>query len=53
MNKRIASCIEWDIDDDDVNLPSEVVIPDEICDEDIEDYLSDTYGFCHYGYTLN
>lgn len=47
--------IQWDIDDDDgdVSLPTEIGIPEDITDEDeISDYLSDTTGFCHFGYEL-
>ena len=50
-----VSNIEWD-----VNLPKSLVVdvpsdvveagPDEV-DEYISDYLSDTYGFCHYGFS--
>lgn len=57
--KRVAYDIEWDIDDDEyededdeLSLPTEVVIPDDIDDDDIEDYLSDLTGFCHYGYKI-
>jgi hypothetical protein len=36
-----------------MGLPTTVPIPDSITDEeDIPDWLSDTYGFCHYGYML-
>lgn len=55
--------IEWDTDDDDIDtenldLPTEVDIPDEVVAEQedyedaISDWLSDEYGFCHYGYEL-
>ena len=36
--------VDWD--DDGENLPTEVKIPTDIADEDVADYLSDTYGFC-------
>ena len=47
--------INWDTDNEDVNLPDEIDIPDQIvCDEDlISDYISDVTGFCHYGFELN
>lgn len=32
--------------DDDENLPTRVKIPTDIIDEDVDNYLSDTYGFC-------
>ena len=53
--------IKWDTDGDiDVldELPNEVEIPDYlITDEDdllddISDWLSDEYGFCHFGFEL-
>lgn len=49
--------IIWDIDEDDENddisLPTEIDIPDGMTDDDeISDYLSDTTGFCHKGYSL-
>ena len=31
-------------------LPTEVEIPKEIDFEDVSDWLSDTYGFCHFGF---
>lgn len=44
--KRIAFNIDWDTENDDLDLPNEVEIPNEIDEEMIADYLSDTYGFC-------
>lgn len=45
--------IEWDYDEEDVYLPNEVRIPVGMTDrEEISDYLSDTYGFCHGGFEL-
>lgn len=47
--------ITWDTDDEnpeDIGLPEEVEIPENIKEEDVSDYLSDTYGYCHYGYSL-
>lgn len=48
--KRIAREIEWDTDGEDAGLPEEVEIPDSVSDEDVSDYLSDTYGFLVYSY---
>ena len=47
--------ILWDTDGEEVNLPNEIEIPDWVNKEDddeISDYLSDTTGFCHFGYEL-
>lgn len=55
--------IEWDITDDDLTkeeqedvlaeLPTEVEIPDDLEDEDeISDWLSDEYGYCHNGFEI-
>lgn len=59
VTKIIATDIQWDTDEEDSNedieLPSEMEIPDHISitdAEDISDYLSDETGFCHGGYCL-
>lgn len=56
--------IKWDTDGDQEVfdlLPQEVEIPEEIVDLDedgeydvdgISDWLSDEFGFCHYGFKL-
>lgn len=56
--------IQWDIDleDDEMcqeevleecGLPTEVEIPDGVTDEEeISDWLSNEYGFCHAGFEL-
>lgn len=54
--------IKWDIDLEDgktheevleeCELPTEVEIPEGINEEDISDWLSDEYGFCHAGFKL-
>ena len=37
-----------------LGLPEEVEIPKELTDEeDISDWLSDEYGYCHEGFTLS
>lgn len=35
-----------------MHLPNNVEIPEEIKEDEISDYLSDTTGFCHKGYKL-
>jgi hypothetical protein len=53
---RIASNIEWEVDNEDIidelELPDEVEIPNEIHEDDITDYLSDEYGFLVRSYDL-
>ena len=47
--------ILWDTDGEEVNLPNEIEIPDWVDkgdDDEISDYLSDTTGFCHFGFEL-
>ena len=48
--------IQWDIDpedDDGVELPNEITIPNDIeYEEAISDYISDVTGFCHKGFEL-
>lgn len=54
--QRKAVNIQWDIDpedDDGVELPNEITIPNDIEDEEaISDYISDVTGFCHKGFEL-
>lgn len=48
--------IKWDTDGDEEvlqDLPTGVEIPEGMYDEEeISDWLSDEYGFCHYGFEL-
>lgn len=41
----LVSRIKWETDGEDVALPTEVEVPDGLEDEEIADYLSDTYGW--------
>lgn len=53
---RKAYNIKWDTDGasyKECGLPRSVVIPDNVADDDVGDWLSDTYGFCHEGYLTN
>ena len=45
-NFRKITDIEWDFDDDIAVLPTEVLVPKDWDDDKINDWLSDTYGFC-------
>lgn len=47
----LVSDIIWDTDEQDVDLPEEVEVPDDLSDEEIEDYLSDTYDYCVLAYS--
>lgn len=47
--------IEWDTDGDQEileSLPKEVQMPIDVRRDEIGDYLSDTYGYCHFGYQV-
>ena len=55
--------IKWDVTDGDMELleelPTEVEIPDYLITDDeddllddVSDWLSDEYGFCHFGFEL-
>lgn len=48
----IVNNIKWDTDGEDVELPKCMVIPEEIDDEAIGDYISDKTGFCHKSYQI-
>lgn len=55
----LATEIKWDTDGDTealASLPTEVEIPQDIADLDdddaISDWLSDTFGFCHFGFNI-
>ena len=53
--KIIVSRIIWETDGQDVELPTEVELPDgfDVHDDDaIEDYLSDTYGYLAISYSV-
>ena len=57
-----AKNIKWDIDENEIPpeeietlqayLPTEVEIPNDIGTDEISDWLSDTYGYCHYGFEI-
>ena len=48
---RQITNIEWDTDGEDIpELPTEVLVPKDWDDDEVTDWLSDTYGFCVYGW---
>jgi hypothetical protein len=54
----IATDIKYDTDGEDIDLPSqlEIEVPDNIEEDEIDEYISDEIsnitGFCHFGFTL-
>ena len=48
----LVSDIIWDTDGQNVNLPKEVEVSDNMSDDEVADYLSDTYGFLVEGFSL-
>ena len=44
--------IDWDVDVENVNLPDRVEIPFNVSFDEIEDMLSDKYGFCVFGFDI-
>ena len=45
--------IKWDTDDQVVDLPTEVEIPEGYSEDEVVDYLSDEYGFCVFNFDIN
>lgn len=55
MRRLRAVDIDWDYEGlppDEFDIPCEVEIPDDVDIDEVGDYLSDEFGFCHYGYKL-
>ena len=52
QTKYTATSIDWDKEGQKVTLPDSVEIPDGIHIDDIGDYLSDEYGFTHFGFSI-
>ena len=44
--------IIWETDGNDVTLPTEVEVEDQLTDEEVADYLSDTYGYLVEGFSM-
>jgi hypothetical protein len=47
-----VSDIKWETDGEVVDLPTEVEVEDGMSDDEIADYLSDTYGWLVDGFSL-
>ena len=45
--------IQWDTDDQVVDLPTEVEIPESYSEEEVADYLSDKYGYCVFNFEID
>lgn len=56
--KFVVKGIEYDTDGEEVDLPETltITVPEDIEDDDVEEYLSDEIsnitGFCHKGFTI-
>lgn len=48
----LVTDIKWETDGEVVDLPSEVEVADGMDDDEIADYLSDTYGWLVNGFSL-
>ena len=48
-----ATNIDWDVDDLDIVLPGEIILPEGMTDTDeISDYITDVTGYCHRGFQI-
>ena len=45
--------IQWDTDDQVVDLPKEVEIPEGYSEDEVVDYLSDEYGYCVFNFDID
>ena len=45
--------IKWDTDDQVVDLPIEVEIPEGYSEDDVADYLFDEYGYCVFNFDID
>ena len=48
----IVSDIIWETDGEEVDIPTEVEVDDNMSDDEITDYLSDTYGWLVISFAL-
>ena len=47
-----VSDIIWETDGEEIDLPTEVEVDDNMSDDEITDYLSDTYGWLVISFAL-
>lgn len=52
IKSMIVTNIKWETDGEVVDLPTEVEVEDGMSDDEIADYLSDTYGWLVNGFSL-
>ena len=45
--------IKWDTDDQVVDLPTGVEIPEGYSEDEVADYLSDEYGYCIFNFDID
>ena len=48
----LVSDIIWETDGEEIDLPTEVEVDDNMSDDEIADYLSDTYGWLVISFAL-
>lgn len=44
--------IKWNTEGYNVNLPPEAELPDNVKEDMVADFLSDTFGFCVFGFQI-
>ena len=45
--------IKWDTDNEMIDLPTEVEIPEGYSEDEVADYLSDEYGYCIFNFDID
>ena len=45
--------IKWDTDNEIIDLPTEVEIPEGYSEDEVADYLSDEYGYCVFNFDID
>lgn len=48
----LVSRIVWETDGEEIDLPTEVEVEDRMSDDEIADFLSDTYGWLVIAFSL-
>ena len=51
--QRLATDIDWDTDGEEIDwLPKQCVVPPDLDDDEVADWLSDRFGFCVNGFSI-